>query len=350
MTDPIDPHEDLAGVLHEVSNALTVLIGWVGEARAEGVTPETTAYALRIVEEHARIARDLARRAIGGPARDESRELSLVVGDATAALAVEAARAGVSLVVRGDVAGASGVKVESAVDVAQILTNLVLNALAHAPRGSDVEILASADDDSCTLTVSDQGPGVAEARRESIFLGDSLREGGAGVGLRHSRALARAARGDVELLAHDGPGARFRITWPRLGALPRPPRSTARMSDLIGTRVLIVEDDDAVTQLLEAALEARGAEVAIARSGAELASALAAGAYDGVLVDLSPIAADPSAALASIRARCQGAALVLVTGNADRLPDSVVLEGLDLVRKPFEVREVLAVLSSKLAK
>lgn len=347
VTDPSDPHRDLAGVLHDVSNALTVLLGWVGEARAEGATPEATAYALGIVEQHARIARDLARHAIGAPRIEEQRDLSEVVHEVVAALAVEASRAGIKLVLHG---GDASLKVLGALDVGQVLTNLVLNAIAHAPRGSDVEIAVSVDEAGCALVVSDHGPGVAEGRREAIFQGDSLRSGGAGVGLRHSRALARAWRGDVDLLAHEGKGARFRVTWPRASALPRPPTSAPRVGDLSGIHVLVVEDDAAVTQLLEAALEARGAEVAVAGSAAELASALSARVYDAALVDLSPIAADPAAALGSIRARCPEAALVLVTGNADRLPEAALSEPLELVRKPFEIREVLSVLSSKVAK
>ena len=53
--------------------------------------------------------------------------------------------------------------------------------------------------------------------------------------------------------------------------------------------MLIVEDDVAVTQLLELALEARGADVKVVTTAAELTASLGKGAlYDAVLVDLSP--------------------------------------------------------------
>lgn len=341
MTEPSDPHRDLAGVLHDVSNALTVLLGWVGEARAPGATPEAVVYALAIIEQRARIARDLARHAIGGPRIDEQQELGTVVEEVGKALVVEAQRNNVRIIVKGAVATA---KVAGALDVSQIMTNLLLNALAYAPAGSAVDISIGVEDDRCTILVADEGPGVAPQRRESIFLGDSSRPGGTGVGLRHSRALARAWGGDVDLVVHEGRGARFRLVWPRVDAMPRPPVSGPRVNELGGLRVLVVEDDLAVTQLLETALEARGAEVTIATSAAALTDALGRGPYDAALVDLSPIAADTSGALGALRARCPEATVVLVTGNADATPD--VLEGVsvELVRKPFEVREVLAVL------
>lgn len=364
-----DPHRDLAGVLHDVSNALTVLLGWVGEARAPGATPETIASALTIIEQRARIARDLARQAIGGGRVDEERALGSVVIEVVEALRVEAARAGITLTTSG---GDTTSIVAGAFDVSEILTNLLLNAIAHAPKGSEVTVETAYEAARCAVLVCDRGPGVPEDRRDAIFEGASLRAGGAGVGLRHSRNLARARGGDVELLAPAPPyGARFRLTWPLGGAsaakrsVPRIPIAEAsspaltvrepaitrrrgrEVRELEGRRILVLEDDDAVVLLLETALEARGAAVTIAASTAELTTALEAAPYDAALVDLSPIAHDPAAALARLRASSPDLDLVLITGSADRLPDAVATENIVLVRKPFELPEVLAALAKK---
>jgi CheY-like chemotaxis protein/two-component sensor histidine kinase len=341
VTVPSDPHRDLAGVLHDVSNALTVLLGWVDEARAPGASPEAIAYALGIVEQRARIARDLARHAIGSPRIDEQRAVGAIVDEVCKALVVEAQHTDVRLIVKSPEATA---QVAGALDLAQVLTNLVLNALAYAPPGSVVHVTVTIEDDRCEVVVADDGPGITVERREGIFQGDSLRPGGTGVGLRHSRALARAWEGDVVLLPHAGKGARFLVSWPRVDAIPRPPVSTSRVADLSGLRVIVVEDDVAVTQLLETALEARGAEVTVATTAAQLTSSLAKGPFDAALVDLSPIAADASGALAALRRGSPDATVVLVTGNADATPDAVSGAGVELVRKPFEVREVLAIL------
>lgn len=363
MKDVSDPHRDLAGVLHDVSNALTVLLGWVGEARAPGASPADVAYALSIVEQRARLARDLARQGIGAPRIDEQRALGAVVRDVAAQLRVEAQRRSVRLEVEG---GDEQALVPGARDLEQVLTNLVLNALAHAPSGTRVRVHARAEASTCAVEVVDEGPGVARDRRDSIFRGDSMRPGGVGVGLRHARALARAAGGDVVLsgsgpdseldlgaLAASAGGACFRVTWSRADVVPRPPVSTARLSDLAGVRVLVVEDDEAVILLLEAALEARGAEILVARSATELAkkAAQAAGdpgrpAFDAALLDLSPIAKDVAGAFTLLRTLAPAAHLVLVTGNADGLPAAVDAGSVELVRKPFEVREVLAVIAA----
>ena len=347
-----DPHRDVAGALHDVSNALTVMLGWVSEARAPFAKSEAIAYALGIIEQRAKIARDLARRAIGAtPMIFETDDLlEATIGDALDALAVEVGRSGVKLTRSID---ARGARIASAGDVSQILTNVVMNAIAHAPPGSEVKVTVEAADRTITVDVQDGGPGVVALRRDSIFTGDTDRAGGAGIGLRHARALARAANGDLELIASAGgeTGALFRLTWPRAGVLPPPPVSAPRTRLLQGQRVLVLEDDADVTQLLEAALGARGATVIIAHNAAELASALAsahegaAGVLDAALVDLSPIADDVAGAINALRTSCPEARLVVMTGSAEALPDAVSTEGVRLVRKPFEVSEVVAALT-----
>jgi signal transduction histidine kinase len=234
-----DPHRELAGALHDVSNALTVLLGWVAEARAPGASLESIAYALRIAEQRGRAARDLARRAIGAETspRHEETELDVIAEGTLAALAVVAQHANVVLRLEGT----TGVRVPAGSDVSHVLTNLVLNALAHAPAGSEVRVTLEATSLGAHVDVEDDGPGIAPDRRRTIFEGDTTREGGAGVGLRHARALARSAGGNLDLVPTPT-GAFFRLAWPRVGGMPSAPPTATRVRTLEGKRVLVVED------------------------------------------------------------------------------------------------------------
>jgi hypothetical protein len=85
-----DPHDDVTGALHDVSNTLTVLLGWVAEARAAGATEESVQRALFVIESRARVARDLARRAIGAAPSiiDGGAPLDVVLRDVVDGLAV----------------------------------------------------------------------------------------------------------------------------------------------------------------------------------------------------------------------------------------------------------------------
>jgi len=334
----------VTGALHDVSNALTVLLGWVAEARSER-SPEQVDRALAIVEERARVARDVARRAIGADAEIDDREepLDAVIEEVVEALSVEAQRAGVVLVAKARV---PGVLVTTPRDVSQILTNVILNAVAWSPRGTNVTIEAQVDGATARVFVHDEGPGVPAAQVPFVFDGATSREGGAGVGLRHARAVARAGGGDLELVADGRPrGARFCLRWPRVEpTLPRAPVSAPRPAVLAGTRVLVVEDDADVAALLESALGSRGAHVVVVRTAEELALR-AADRHDAALVDLSPIAHDVQGAVAALRRGSPDVALVFISGSAVGLPAGLEGQGIRWVRKPFEVAEVVAAIA-----
>ncbi|MGH7270259.1 MAG: ATP-binding protein, partial [Polyangiaceae bacterium] len=199
----------------------------------------------------------------------------------------------------------------------------------------------------------DDGPGVSPEEAERIFGDASHREGGAGIGLKHARAVARSAGGDLHLLppgeaglAGDagGGGACFRIRWPRVEpAVASAPVSAVRSAVLAGTRVLIVEDDNGVAELLESALRARGATVDVARSASDLAHQ-ASFQHDAALVDLSPIAHDVRGAVDMIRRGSPEVAIVLISGSLEQMPDGLDGEGIRWVNKPFEIPEIIAAL------
>lgn len=105
--------------------------------------------------------------------------------------------------------------------VLQIAINLIGNAIAYSPEGSEVRVsVAKLTEDKVSLTVADQGPGVTEAQAELIFdkferLGRD-NDGGSGLGLYISRRLARAMGGDLTLIADTKEGAQFLLELPAL--------------------------------------------------------------------------------------------------------------------------------------
>jgi CheY-like chemotaxis protein len=227
----------------------------------------------------------------------------------------------------------------------QVMTNLLLNAVALSPESSTVRVeIGWTDGDAC-LSVIDSGPGIDSARRPHIFSGiESTRSGGAGVGLRHAHALASSHGGKLSL-GDNEQGARFDVKWPVVAL--RPPMS--RISSmpglsLDGFRILLLEDDDAVIGLLSTALSLRGATVHAARNKTELDAATGRHTFDAALLDLSPIAADVGAALAQVQSRCPSAKVVLISGSAAEVPAAAQGLMTAWIRKPFEVGEILAVL------
>jgi signal transduction histidine kinase len=101
--------------------------------------------------------------------------------------------------------------------VIQILVNLIGNAVRHSPSGGTVHLAFARTPGTASVTVSDQGPGIAPADQQRIFERFERadpEEGGTGLGLAISRRLARSMGGDVTLESAPGEGARFTLTLP----------------------------------------------------------------------------------------------------------------------------------------
>lgn len=356
-TVALDPTRDLGAALHEVSNALTVVLGWIERARGESDGLVDIAHALDIATARAQQARGIIRRAIGAEVPvDPAALVEVLLADVVTGLDPEFRRAGVgaAMVVAPPVAR---LPVEHPSIVLQILTNLVLNAIAVSPPRSTVRIHAALAGDSVAFSVADQGPGVEPSRRRTLFhAARSTRPGGAGIGLRHAAALARSLGGDLSLVDVSA-GACFQLVWPttlgssdRIVVSERVPLSTPRSArggvSLEGARILLVEDDSAVVDLLDTALTARGADVVSVRHSKDLEGALATGRFHAALFDLSPIQDDVRGAVERARTSSGALRVVLISGSATQMPPLPEAWVAAWIRKPFEIGEIVQALTS----
>ena len=90
----------------------------------------------------------------------------------------------------------------------QIARILVENALVHTPAGTHVRIDTAEDGGNARLTVSDDGPGIADAEAANVFERfyrvDSTQASGSGLGLAIARELVRLMGGSLELDRSNG--------------------------------------------------------------------------------------------------------------------------------------------------
>ena len=101
----------------------------------------------------------------------------------------------------------------------QVLANLLSNARLHTPAGTAVTARVRRAGDTVVLQVSDDGPGIPPALRESLFQrftrGDASRNsatGSTGLGLAIVHAVVTAHGGTITVSS--GPGTTFTVTLP----------------------------------------------------------------------------------------------------------------------------------------
>jgi CheY-like chemotaxis protein len=113
----------------------------------------------------------------------------------------------------------------------------------------------------------------------------------------------------------------------------------SRSTSLSDVRLLVVDDDDALREMLSTALTLRGARVTAVRRAEE--ARLLSGPFDAALIDMTLEDLRGDELLAQLRKRGSVSAAMLVTGSAQA--PRLVLGGEpdDWVRKPFEVAELV---------
>lgn len=332
---------ELAGALHEVSNALTVVLGWLAEAQGN-IPPGPGRDAIEVAQTHARRGHRVARAAIGvdAPESQSVRSAQKLAQEALVAAEQEAQAKGVRLSVAHD---PNDVMVSGADALLQVLVNLLLNAIAFTPHGRSVHLQLQTCAQEAVYTVIDQGPGVPAEQRPHLFeRGNSMRPGGAGIGLCHSRALVEQNGGTLRLVRSEQ-GARFEVVWPTSEVPSQTVPRSASAAFLSGRKFLVLEDDDAVMDMVRFGLESRGAEVWAAASVGEVFKLTSEhGDFDLALLDLSPIKTDCARAVAALRQRQTHLPLVLMSGSAGA--GEVELDLAGRVQKPFELGELYDVL------
>ncbi len=177
--------DDLDGALAEVERLSRLVDGLLALARAE------------------RRAHERAPQDVGDLVRERADAWRAAAAERDVALV---ARAGTGLVA----ALAPGA-------LEQVLDNLVANAVAVAPPGSEVGLTADRGDGGIVVTVADAGPGMPAADRDRAF--DRFWRGredraGSGLGLAIVRSLVEADEGTVRLEEADGGGLRAVVRLP----------------------------------------------------------------------------------------------------------------------------------------
>jgi PAS domain S-box-containing protein/diguanylate cyclase (GGDEF)-like protein len=266
--------------------------------------------------------------------------------------------------------------------VLSVVSNLLANALKHAPPGGVVRCTLAAKGERLRIEVADSGPGVAHGLREEIFeryrrgAGSAARPGGTGLGLTIVRDLVALHNGTVTLSDAPEGGALFVVELPLSSGAAVPEH--ARMAP--PWTIDVAERQRATVERLRADLTADGRRAATSWSATEIdergpdrlsllvvtadaelgafveeliatryhvrhaadaldaARAIAARRPDVVVLD----AAAGSGVIAALGRRLGDTPLLTLAASPEDVPDLLRAGAHDCVVKPFESRELEA--------
>lgn len=360
------------GIAHDVNNLLTGMLGGITLAhrRQEAGDAEAAARLLAQAERAGVRAAALVRQLLGAargsePARRTTGGLAELVGDAA-----ELAARGSAVRCRLDAQPGLWPAEVDAGEIAQVVQNLVINAVQASRAGSEVRLtlrnreLADAEAAGTApgryleLLVADQGCGIAAADLERIF--DpwyTTKPAGSGIGLATCRALVERHQGRIAVESEPGVGTVFTVLLPAAASQPAPAEAAPAAAPPGGGRALVMDDDATVRAIAVDLLVALGWSVdAVADGAAAVAAvrtAVAAGrSYDLALLDLTvPGGLGGLAAMPLVRAADGAVAGVLSSGHAPELVEEQARAAgfAALLPKPYTAAEFAGAVAAALA-
>lgn len=246
----------------------------------------------------------------------------------------------------------------------QVINNLVINALQSG--GKDVRIIIEARYDepvqktaeynSITITVKDNGPGIPEDIIDRVF--DpyySSKAGGTGLGLTICHSIVTQHGGDISVRSIPGQGASFIIKLPATDEKPEHIAVDAKHGIVCGSgNILILDDDEAIGRLLKRFLKKTGYNPVITKNSTEAVSEFRRAAESGcnfnaVLLDLTiPGDCGGVECLSILKRIDPSVKAVVMSGYAENsaLADYRELGFSGSLEKPFTLESLSSILAS----
>jgi two-component system NtrC family sensor kinase len=244
--------------------------------------------------------------------------------------------------------------------IQQVLLNLLTNAehaIREAERPGRITVSSRATGGRVRLEVADDGRGIAPENLKRIFVPFFTTKEigrGTGLGLSICYGIVQDHGGTIEVDSVLGKGSTFRLELPALSGAEVPEQAEAEAAAPPAAagpgRLLVVDDEEAIAELVRDVLEPEGWEVRTARDGMEALARVREDRFDVLLVDMRMPGMDGREFYEALRDRFPHLAqrVVFATGDSGSDGTSQFLEdaGTPLLGKPYDLRALVEVVST----
>ncbi|MFZ2447758.1 MAG: ATP-binding protein [Syntrophobacteraceae bacterium] len=232
----------------------------------------------------------------------------------------------------------------NASDLREVVTNLLLNAIDAMPQGGTLTFRTRRQGEHVVLEISDTGIGMSKEIAEKIFdpFFTTKGIGNSGLGLSVSWSLLGRYGGDIQVRSKPGKGTTFVIKLARAEAA----RAQAGAKPTEGTssyRLLLVEDDPEILNILRDMLRLKGHRVVAVSDSEKALEMISASNFDLVLTDLGMPVVSGWEIAKHTKARNAKTPVVMITGwGAQYEEENLAARGVDLMlAKPLSWDKLL---------
>jgi signal transduction histidine kinase/CheY-like chemotaxis protein len=248
-------------------------------------------------------------------------------------------------------------------ELREVLVNMVFNAIDAMPEGGTLTLTTRTVNESVIIEVIDTGVGMYPEVRSRIFDPFFTTKGkaGLGLGLAVSFGIIRRHGGNIEVESQYGQGTQFRITLPLSKLADKSIKeleqseqteqespqlvqgASLSLQEQLPIRLLVVDDEDFVRDLLREILEAENCDVYLAESGAEALALFGEMEFDGVFTDVGMSGMSGWELAREIRVRNPRIPIAVITGWGEAVgSNEQKAAGVDwVVAKPFTADRII---------
>ena len=251
--------------------------------------------------------------------------------------------------------------------VRQIIFNLVANACKFTENGAvsiDASLRKVGDVELVDIKVVDSGIGMSPEQTEKLFSSfvqadssTTRKYGGTGLGLAISKQLAEAMGGELTVVSELGNGSTFTASLPTVVEIPTDDFTTPKptiisnqekfpTNDLSGTaKVLVIDDDPIVLDMMKQHLEGEGFEVIVADSGKKGIELARTESPSVITLDILMPEMDGWSVLRTLKADSVTADIPVVMASIlDEQKQGLALGANDYVSKPIDRDKLVSAL------
>ncbi|HET7286036.1 MAG TPA: ATP-binding protein, partial [Pyrinomonadaceae bacterium] len=237
------------------------------------------------------------------------------------------------------------------VELREVLVNMIYNAIDAMPSGGEVRVSTQENRDRIAIHITDTGTGMGPEVKQRLFDPFFTTKGkaGTGMGLAVSFGIIRRHEGSIEVDSEPGRGTTFKISLPKVTPTLPQAEGTYSPEAMVSTtedkvRVMVVDDETHVREVLIEALEAEGCEVVSAQSG-EIALALYdqhEGKFDALFTDIGMPDMSGWELVTEIRQRTKTMPIAIISGWADAISVQTrnAVKADWVVAKPFDIDKI----------
>jgi CheY-like chemotaxis protein/anti-sigma regulatory factor (Ser/Thr protein kinase) len=233
----------------------------------------------------------------------------------------------------------------SAPELREVVTNLINNAIDAMPQGGEIRLRTLMDNGHVVIKIADTGSGIPHALADRIFDPFFTSKGpqSTGLGMSVSYGIINRHRGTINVNSVEGEGTIFTIQLPSSEQTFERKKITAlRSKKQRKTKILVIEDEQDVRELLKDILTDNGHEVETASHGRQGLKVFSEHHFDLVFTDLGMPEMSGWQVAKEVKKINKKTPVALITGWEVQLDQSELKKsGVDLwVNKPFQVDEI----------